>query len=511
MHKFISIVSKIKIFSTTWWSSVLLTKRSFARVSVMLLGLGFLIMFTVGGASLYLVRQTRAYADNLTKLQQANNVAYTTFSLLQDAETGQRGYLLTNNPIYLTPYNNAVRLMPEDLRQLASSLSLVPDGAELRGKLVMLVTAKLAELDATITRQQQGLHEDALRIVDSSLGKNEMDLTRGVMQQIISRLDHQRDQERRGLFLLTRLLLSMTWIGLILIVAVAGVAIWVVAHYIYETEMARKKIESDNTLLEQRVRERTADLEEANEDIQRFAYIVSHDLRGPLVNIMGFTSELQHSVLAAHGLLDAISQTAPDLVQKETRVAIEQDMPEAINFIRTSGQRMDGLIKAILKLAREGRRNLTPEKVDMEALFQMLVSNLQHQLATTMTEITVESPMPDVISDRLALEQIFGNLMDNAVKYLQAGRPGRITVRGKRDGGQTQFVIEDNGRGIEARDHNRVFELFRRSGVLDKPGEGIGLAFVKSMVRRLGGRIDFTSQPGQGTVFTVVLPSALEI
>jgi signal transduction histidine kinase len=490
---------------------MLFTQRSFARVSVLLLALGFLVLLVVGGASLYLMRQTRFYADDLTALQQAHNIVYETFSRLQDAETGQRGFLLTGNSSYLTPYNNAVRLLPEDMQQLASSLSLTQDGAELQHQLTMMVTDKLAEMNTTITLQQQGKHEEALQIVNSNIGKNYMDQARLVMNRIMSGLDQQHNWKLSHLLLLTRMLLYVTWIGVFLIVAVAGVAAWIVMRYMHDTNLARQEVESANTLLEQRVRERTADLLEANEDIQRFAYIVSHDLRAPLVNIMGFTSELQISALEAFGLLDAARKTMPDLVQEETRVAIEQDMPEAINFIRISGQRMDVLINAILKLARAGRQNLMPEKIDMEELFHSLASNLQHQLDATSTEIIVASPMPDVISDRLALEQVFGNLLDNAVKYLKPGHPGKITVRGKLDGGHIRFEIEDNGRGIEAHDHDRVFEPFRRSGVMDQPGEGIGLAFVKSMVRRLGGKIDFTSQPGQGTVFTVSLPSVLKV
>ncbi len=105
------------------------------------------------------------------------------------------------------------------------------------------------------------------------------------------------------------------------------------------------------------------------------------------------------------------------------------------------------------------------------------------------------------------MEQIFGNLLDNALKYLDAGRPGRVTVTAEPVGlGRICFSVTDNGRGIAPQDHQRVFELFRRSGVQDRPGEGIGLAHVKALVRALGGRIDLTSEPGTGTTFAVTLP-----
>jgi signal transduction histidine kinase len=114
--------------------------------------------------------------------------------------------------------------------------------------------------------------------------------------------------------------------------------------------------------------------------------------------------------------------------------------------------------------------------------------------------------LPAITADRLAVEQILGNLVDNAVKYLDPGRPGRIEVTGEALGPRVRIRVRDNGRGIDPKDHVRVFELFRRSGVQDRPGEGIGLAHVRTLVRSLGGRIDLASEPGAGTTFTVTLP-----
>ena len=116
--------------------------------------------------------------------------------------------------------------------------------------------------------------------------------------------------------------------------------------------------------------------------------------------------------------------------------------------------------------------------------------------------------MPVVHSDRLALEQIFGNLIDNAVNYLDPARPGRIVLRGRVAGGQAVVEVEDNGRGIDPRDHGRIFELFRRSGRQDRPGEGIGLAHVRALARRLGGEVECRSTPGLGSTFRVTLALA---
>jgi signal transduction histidine kinase len=124
---------------------------------------------------------------------------------------------------------------------------------------------------------------------------------------------------------------------------------------------------------------------------------------------------------------------------------------------------MDGLINAILRLSREGGRTLTATPVELNALFTQSEASLRHQLDEVGATLTVAPNLPKVTSDQMALEQIFGNLLDNAIKYLAPGRPGRIEVRA-RNGEAGQIVVEvvDNGRGIAAQDQERVFELSRR-------------------------------------------------
>ncbi len=125
--------------------------------------------------------------------------------------------------------------------------------------------------------------------------------------------------------------------------------------------------------------------------------------------------------------------------------------------------------------------------------------------------MTIDENLPVVLSDRLALEQVFGNLIDNAVKYLKPGRPGRIRISSHEEASRVTIEVADNGRGIAEQDHERVFELFRRSGVQDQSGDGIGLAHVRALVRRLGGDITVSSRLGEGSVFRVRLPRTLVI
>jgi signal transduction histidine kinase len=259
-------------------------------------------------------------------------------------------------------------------------------------------------------------------------------------------------------------------------------------------------------------------LREANNEIQRFAYIVSHDLRSPLVNIMGFTSELEElrsdifRRIANLGGVKSLVPSSPADATEGTEPALEgpdkqlsDDFSEALGFIKSSIAKMDRLITAILNLTREGRRDFQPERIDMRELIEAIVTTVAHQVAEADAQIRIGA-LPAIVSDRLAVEQIFSNLIDNALKYLKPGVPGDIDVRGRTKLGFAIYEISDNGRGIDAKDHQRIFDLFRRAGTQDKPGQGIGLAHVRALVRRLGGTMSVSSELGQGSSFTVTLP-----
>ncbi len=167
---------------------------------------------------------------------------------------------------------------------------------------------------------------------------------------------------------------------------------------------------------------------------------------------------------------------------------------------------MDRLINAILSLSRQGRRVLTPELLQMDRIVSEIADSLAVQAEERGATITVEKPLPEIFHDRLAIEQIISNLMENATKYLAIGRPGEIVVRGSVSGSRARFEIEDNGRGVAPDDHERIFELFRRSGQQDQKGEGIGLANVRALAYRLGGTVTVRSDLGSGSTFLVDLP-----
>lgn len=284
--------------------------------------------------------------------------------------------------------------------------------------------------------------------------------------------------------------------------------VFLVLRYNRQLGLAQIGLRQANEGLESAVAVRTAELTRANAEIQRFAYIVSHDLRSPLVNVLGFTSELNEARRTIRGFLEKLFDEHPDLRDEATWLAVDEDLPEALDFIRKSTEKMDRLINSILELSRQGRRPLTPEQLDMNALADGVVSSLHQRAHDAGAEVAVE-PLPALQSDRIAVEQILSNLIENALKYLSPARPGKVTVSGRHNGGMIEIAVTDNGRGIAPADHERVFDLFRRAGTQDQPGEGIGLANVRALAYRLGGHVTLDSKLDEGSVFTLSLPERI--
>ena len=171
---------------------------------------------------------------------------------------------------------------------------------------------------------------------------------------------------------------------------------------------------------------------------------------------------------------------------------------------------MERLINAVLKLAREGRRPLKAEAIDLREIVTAGAAAIQHQLSEADGKIDIDLGVPGIESDRFSLELILGNLLDNAVKYHAKDRPLHIKVRARPVADdRVEIEVADNGRGIAERDRERALDLFKRAGTQDQPGDGIGLAHVLVAVRNLGGEIGVTSELGHGTTFRLTMPRTL--
>lgn len=256
---------------------------------------------------------------------------------------------------------------------------------------------------------------------------------------------------------------------------------------------------------EEKLLQALRDMEEANKEVQRFAYIVSHDLRSPLTSIKGFTQMSQAS-LAAFRSFTAVPAAEIDPERWQAmRKFLTVDLPEALGFILAGCTQMDRLTGAVLQLSRMGRREFSVEPVDIRTIVEEHLQSLAFQLDERGVTVKV-GDLPTVVADRLALHQIFGNLLSNAVKYLSRERPGVIEVTANGADGHLVFQVRDNGRGIADHDIPKVFEIFQRLGETEIPGEGMGLAYVQTLVRRIGGHIWCESELGKGSTFCFSVP-----
>jgi signal transduction histidine kinase len=487
------------------------SKATFARSSLLMLLVGAAILLGIVLSSFFLAQATRDYFDEVTRLRAVRSASADLLLLLQAAETGQRGYLLVQSSTFLEPYSKALNGLPAQLDKLertAANQSTVHVPME---EIRRLISQKISEMQSTLELAGKGDVAGALAIVRNQSGLEIMSNLQAILTKVMSQLDSNLVS---GIEDLRDSAGSLQWFtigGGILIILVVGGAILVVGQHVRELSRARQEVEELNASLEERVNERTEDLIQANREIQRYAYIVSHDLRAPLVNIMGFTSELDATLKAVrkYVLADGADISESDL--QDARLAVEEDLPEAIGFIRSSTKKMDGLINAILKISRDGRRELKPERIDLNELLETTAATIYHQVSETGGEVKVSvNAARTIITDRFSMEQVFGNLFDNAVKYKHPDRPLHLTAKSVPAGrGAIRIEVSDNGRGIAPEDHERVFELFRRSGVQDQQGEGIGLAHVRSLVRNLGGEITIASSLGSGTTFIIRLPTDL--
>ncbi len=271
----------------------------------------------------------------------------------------------------------------------------------------------------------------------------------------------------------------------------------------------RKQVEQELAVyqdhLETILEERSVKLARSEKELKNFAYIVSHDLRTPLVSIQGFTGELHHGLELLREAVEAglphFNKAQQAVLQRE----LNQHIPEAMDFIEASTIKMDSLVKAILKLSRMGHQKLSYEPVDIGQLVEQDLKTIAYAIETQGIKIK-QGKLPTLYTDPLVMQQIFGNLLSNAVKYMDPERPGMIEISAEQGNNGTTFHVCDNGRGIAANEIDKVFEIYQRAGDRKEPGEGMGLTYVETLVRRLDGRIWCESELGQGATFSFSLP-----
>ena len=241
-----------------------------------------------------------------------------------------------------------------------------------------------------------------------------------------------------------------------------------------------------NVELEERIHQRTAQLQALNTELEAFAYSVSHDLKAPLRGIDGY----------GHLLLKDCS----DRLDAEGRLFVHN--------IRQGARQMHELIDGLLAYSRMERRTLRRDSLDLREAIEAVVAERAGEIGTGDATVRVDLPALAVRADMEGLLQILRNLLDNALKFGRRGVPLAIEIGGQTDAGTATLWVRDNGIGFDPKHRERIFALFQRlQRAEDYPGTGIGLAIARKAAQRMGGRLWAESAPGQGAVFFLELPT----
>jgi signal transduction histidine kinase len=367
--------------------------------------------------------------------------------------------------------------------------------------------------------------EQALQRIDDLEGKDRVDAMRSSLDKFLEE-EHNLDLARQAG--LARAMREQNWAlagGCALAVASAGALLFVFTRSIGRrlerlSENARrlgagKELAAPLTGRDEigrldRVFHDMADaLAQKERENEMFVYSVSHDLRAPLVNLQGFSQELATVCGELRTLVE--EGGLPEDSRRRALQILDRDAGQSIHFIQSAVKRLSGIIDALLRLSRVGRVEYRMQVVDVRAAVVRVVESLRDTISRHGAEVTL-GELPPARGDPVALEQVFANLIGNAVNYLDPKRPGRIEVgcranTGALAAGLRLYYVKDNGLGIPETQQAKLFHAFQRLHPQVAPGEGIGLALVRRVVERHGGKVWLESTAGVGSTFLVALPA----
>ena len=427
-------------------------------------------------------RDAQFYTDSDAQAAQSHAVRVQLqelLSTLHDAETGQRGYLLTGNNTYLEPYQAARLRLERQLAQLDTRVAGRPAQQQLLNILENQIDAKRKELQTSIRLFDTQGFAAAQALVRGNTGKQHMDRIRATIARMTALETTRLEQLRTSIIEHGRRVLA-AWVGL----AALLLALLVIAYVAVVREFARRDAAEDRIqVLNSALQRQLKELIGLNEELEAFSYSVSHDLRAPLRAIDGFSLALLE-----------------DYSNKLDEAGIRH-----LQRVRKASGRMAELIEDLLTLSRVSRKPLQLQSVDLSDIATEIREHLEHAEPSRQIRFAI-TPGISTIGDPGLLRIVLENLLNNAWKFTRRQTNGLIEFGTlQHEDGPVHFV-RDNGAGFDMSYANKLFRPFQRlHAETDFEGTGVGLATVARVVQRHGGEIWAEGEAGKGATFYFTL------
>lgn len=453
-------------------------------LAIMLISVGFALSF-------YSYSRSQRDSQRIAHTFKVINTLEDILSLAKDIETGARGYVISQEPIFLEPYYTAVPKIRPQLQQLRALLADNPQQQRATDTLAQLVTAKIAVSTRQIELKAGSAH--SIRQAYLLVGKVRMDEIRLHAARMIATeqtLIKQRIADARQSFQNT--------LVIIFALSLLTFAVLLISYSLLDREL-RQRAENETQLrqYETELQRKIRQLEVSNQELERFAFVASHDMQEPLRKIQTFG--------------DLLDQQYPPQVDSNGRIYL--------NKMLTSADRMSKLIRDLLSFSQLKNQPDAFQRVSVSDVLDRVLLDLEVPVKSTGATITV-GPLPTLDAVPSQLEQLLTNLISNALKYARPGVAPLITIHAEQVSGvaypgllasQTyyQLSVADNGIGFNERYLDRIFDVFQRlHAKAQYEGTGIGLAICKRVVAYHSGYITAHSQEGIGTTFIIVLPES---
>lgn len=274
-------------------------------------------------------------------------------------------------------------------------------------------------------------------------------------------------------------------------------------------------LEENNKLLNEEIKKRIVSekererlnliLKSKNIELEQIVYVSSHDLRSPLVNIEGYSKEIE---LEINNILKIISESEiPDELKNSILTLSKKNINESFDFVEANVKKMGRLLSGLLIYSRLNRESINPKIINMEEVINRIVNEIKKYNSDKYDFNITISNLPECYGDIKLISEVFKQVIMNAVKYLDPIRKGEIKISGNLNDSFTEYVIEDNGIGIDQFHVDKIFDIFHKLQPEGKEGEGIGLAITRAIILKHNGTIEVESSLGKGTRFIIKLPT----